>query len=149
MKRVLDAIHEKLTIKKTQPAGQDGEDGKAFAAPGSYAEGGKGGKADFGQGGKGGDAIVMGKGGVAIDGITARDTIIEIQAERIAFLEMALENAKYKISQLEMDHAELSGLDAKCTALSIENAQLRYQIKHGMGSGGDGGAAGEPGKPGK
>jgi hypothetical protein len=57
-----------------------------------------------------------------------------------------------KTSQLEMDHAELAGLDAKCTALSVENAQLRYQIKYGIGSGGDGGdggAAGQPGKPGK
>jgi hypothetical protein len=43
----------------------------------------------------------------------------------------------------------IAGLDAKCTALSVENAQLRYQIKHGIGSGGDGGAAGQPGKPGK
>lgn len=58
-----------------------------------------------------------------------------------------------RVAELEMDvrfsQAELAGLDAKYSDLSTENAKLRYQIKHGIGSGGDGGAAGEPGKPGK
>lgn len=65
MKRVIDAIRAKMP--KSKPKGQDGEDGKAFASPGAYAEGGKGGKASYGQGGKGGDAIVIGNG-VAIGG---------------------------------------------------------------------------------
>ena len=91
-----------------------------------------------------------------VDGITARDSTIEFQKgfidkqeERIAVLDAAMETAKYKILQLEMDRAELAGLDAKCTSLSVENATLRYQIMHGIGSGGAGGAAGQPGKPGK
>ena len=47
---------------------QDGEDGKAFASPGSFAYGGKGGKGKGGQGGKGGDAVVIGSSSIAIGG---------------------------------------------------------------------------------
>lgn len=48
--------------------GSDGEDGKAWASPGSFAYGGRGGEGSTGRGGKGGDAVVIGKGSIAVGG---------------------------------------------------------------------------------
>ena len=58
----------KRLFKKLFGSSNDGEDGKAFATPGSFAAGGKGGQGKQGQGGKGGDAVVIGPGGIAIGG---------------------------------------------------------------------------------
>jgi hypothetical protein len=60
-----------------------------------------------------------------IDGISARDSTIAMQSDII----------------------DKQG--EKIVMMAVEIAQLRYQIKHGIGSGGDGGAAGQPGEPGK
>lgn len=55
-------------VLRRQPRGQDGGDGKAFAAEGGFAYGGKGGRGTTGRGGDGGNAIAIGKGSVALGG---------------------------------------------------------------------------------
>jgi hypothetical protein len=64
--KIIDRIRDRL--RRKSPPASDGEDGKAWASPGSFAFGGKGGKGRAGQGGKGGDAVVIGKGSIAIGG---------------------------------------------------------------------------------
>ena len=51
-------------------SGPDGQPGKSFASPGSYAQGGDGGKgvSGLGCGGSGGGAVALGEGSIAIGG---------------------------------------------------------------------------------